>query len=161
MCKFGLVNTRSIRNKTNQFLHIAVTEDLDFCLVVESWLKDNDAMELTSLKPPGYGFENIERKNRNGGGIGIFFKENVNVKIIKSGELTSFEFTEVSVNIGDFQCCVIVVYRPPYSEQHPVTTTVFYEEFSEFVGDTIMTHIDVSSLVILTFMLIRKPVPMQ
>ena len=31
-CKFALVNTGSIRNKIDEFLHYVITEDLDFCI---------------------------------------------------------------------------------------------------------------------------------
>ena len=63
-CKIGLVNTRSIRNKSPEFLHFAITEDLDFCAITETWLKDMDTFDITKLKPKGFNFQNIERKDR-------------------------------------------------------------------------------------------------
>ena len=138
-CRFGLVNTRSIRNKTEQFLHHAVTEDLDFCIVTETWLKSSDQYELASLSPPGYGFLNFERESRTGGGIGIFFKGNIIVHPIKNGELASLEFVQIHVSIGKFKITVVGIYRPPFSRQHPVTKAVFFEEFGDFISEIFLT----------------------
>ena len=33
---------------------------------------------------------------------------------------------------------VIIIYRPPYSEIHPVTTSVFYSEFSEYLESVVL-----------------------
>lgn len=34
---------------------------------------------------------------------------------------------------------MIIIYRPPYSEVHTVTTSVFLEEFLEFLESTVFT----------------------
>ena len=128
------MNTRSVRKKLNDFVHYSVTEDLDFCVITESWIKDDDLFEINSLQPPGYDFKNVQRQGRGGGGIGIFHKSNITSAIMKSGELSSFEFIHIDVRIS-----LIVIYRPPYSEQHPITLSVFFDEFSDFVADVLLT----------------------
>ncbi|KAJ8026447.1 hypothetical protein HOLleu_31266 [Holothuria leucospilota] len=46
-CRFGLVNALPLRNKCK---HFVVTENIDFCVVVESWIKDSDTFEMAKLK---------------------------------------------------------------------------------------------------------------
>ena len=49
LLQFGNVNTRSIRNKTAEFLHHALDSRLDVCTVTETWLNDHDTVSLASL----------------------------------------------------------------------------------------------------------------
>ncbi|PIK37803.1 hypothetical protein BSL78_25357 [Apostichopus japonicus] len=138
-CSFGLINARSLRNKCEQFLHFVVTENLDFCIVVESWIKDSDTIEIASLKADGYNFVNVERKDRIGGGIGIFYKNNISVEVIDSGERSSFEFALFKIRIGSFVNDVAAIYRPPYSANHPITINTFLTEFSDYTSDLFLT----------------------
>ena len=79
--KFGLVNIRSLCNKVGPFLHHVLTEDLEFRLVTETWIKKNN-------DTAGYMFKNIPSKNRPGGGLGIFHKSQVKANIKCKGEKT-------------------------------------------------------------------------
>ena len=137
-CKLGLVNARSLRNKINQFIHYSITEDLDICFITETWLKDTDTVEIASVRPPGYDFINFERKKRVGGGIGTFYKSEIQATPIKSGELVSFEYAQIQFKINFFKIDIVVIYRPPYSEQHPISVNVFMEEFGDFVSDVFL-----------------------
>ena len=73
--KFGVVNTRSIRNKSNEFLHYCTTEDLDFCAVTETWLTSHDTLIINDLQSNNHSFYSIERMDGRGGGIGLLIKE--------------------------------------------------------------------------------------
>ncbi|KAJ8040698.1 hypothetical protein HOLleu_15069 [Holothuria leucospilota] len=138
-CCFGLVNARSLRNKCDQFLHFVMTENLDFCVIVESWLKNTDTVEIATLKPEGYDFINVERRERVGGGIGIFFKNTIAVTLIDSGEPLPFEFARYAIKIGTFMVDIIALYRPPYSAQHPVSIYTFVSEFADFANELFLT----------------------
>ena len=47
--QFGNVNTRSIRNKTAEFLHHVLDSRLDVCTVTETWLNDHDTVSLALI----------------------------------------------------------------------------------------------------------------
>ncbi|CAB3993916.1 Hypothetical predicted protein [Paramuricea clavata] len=56
------------------------------------------------------------------------------VKTVNSGEKRSFEFSECIVTSSsscDLQ--VVNIYRPPYSGEHKVTTSVFFTEFANYI----------------------------
>ena len=56
-----------------------------------------------------------------------------------AGEQKSFEFSEWIVKHGSRKLRVIVIYRPPYSGNHPVTSKVFFEEFSSYLESIVMS----------------------
>ena len=47
-----------------------------------------------------------------------------------TAELQSFEFSKWEIKAETDQIHLIIIYRTPYSEAHPITTSVFLEEFS-------------------------------
>ena len=51
--------------------------------------------------------------------------------MIASGERESFQFSEWLVISGTYRLCVVVIYRMPYSAEHPVSSIVFFAEFSD------------------------------
>ena len=80
-----------------------------------------------------------DRPGRRGGGTGLLFQKNIDVKKIDSGERTSFEFSEWRVTYTSFRAKLIIIYRPPYSQAHSVTPRVFFEEFSSYLESVILS----------------------
>ena len=64
-----------------------------------------------------------------------------NIFVIKSdaGEQKSFEFSGWILKHGSHKLRVIVIYRPPYSSNHPVTSDVFFDEFSSYLELIVMS----------------------
>ena len=69
----------------------------------------------------------------------MLFKNNIDVKKIDSGEKTSFEFSEWRVTYTSFSAKLIIIYRSLYSQAHPVTPRVFFEEFSSYLESVILS----------------------
>lgn len=94
LLQFGNVNTRSIRNKTAEFLHHVLDSRLDVCTVTETWLNDHDTLRLASLSPSGLNFNNFPRPSeRNGGGTGVFYNLSLDLSFFDGGEKSSFEWS--------------------------------------------------------------------
>lgn len=94
LLQFGNVNTRSIRNKTAEFLHHVLDSRLDVCTVTETWLNDHDTVSLASLSPSGFNFKNFPRPSeRNGGGTGVFYNLSLDLSFFDGGEKSSFEWS--------------------------------------------------------------------
>ena len=53
--------------------------------------------------------------------------------------LNSFEYSEWKITSGSFRLLLVVVYRPPYCSNHPVTVNPFIEEFSQYLETIIMS----------------------
>ena len=58
--------------------------------------------------------------------------------MVASGERTSFEFSEWLVVSGTYRLRVVVIYRVPYSAEHPLSTNVFFIEFTDYMECVIM-----------------------
>jgi hypothetical protein len=110
------VNTRSIRNKSDEFLHHVVVNDYDICAVTETWLMQNDAKCRADLNQCGYTFWDVERKDRRGGGTGIMFKKELNIAKTQAdmatSSPTSFEFSEWKLLDKTFHTTIVIIYRP-------------------------------------------------
>ena len=52
--------------------------------------------------------------------------------------LKSFEFSEWTVKVHDRFMRYVIVYRPPYSSLRPVSTSVLFDEFSQFLENVVM-----------------------
>ena len=70
--------------------------------------------------------------------MGLLYKDSVTIKKIEVREKESFEFAEWNITNGSFRARLVVLYRPPYSEDHPVTIATFLAEFSAFMETIIL-----------------------
>ena len=64
------------------------------------------------------------------------------VKKLDGGELNSFEFSECSVRSKHQNPRVIVMYRPPYSDDHKVLTATFLNEFANYIEMKVLCYIN-------------------
>ena len=86
--------------------------------LTETWLDDNDCSDSFAI--PGYNLHIINRKNKVGGGICIFTKENLNVRlrndinIIANNENIQSLFIEI-VSEKTKNIVIGTIYRPPNS----------------------------------------------
>lgn len=135
---FGCVNARSLRYKTEVFTDHIIDCKIDVCVVTETWLRKEDTVAFSALSPAGYMFKNIPRAGRTGGGTGIMLRDNFKICPVQALERHSFETSEWDVSAKGLTSKFVVVYRPPYSEAHPVSTSVFLDEFSVFLESVVL-----------------------
>ncbi len=135
----GLWNAQSLRNKSDMFVDFVTENDLDLAIVTESWLTSNDRVVEGECTLPGYVFLNIPRPSDNpsgnrGGGIAILFKEQLNIQI-RSNQLKTTYFENVTLTDTANNLNLVVIYRPPPSPTNGFRTTDFLNEFDEFLED--------------------------
>ena len=70
----------------------------------------------------------------------MLVKEGINVNNVYSDQKTSFEVSEWLVSFGSTRVCTVIVYRPPYSEDHPITAGIFFHEFAEYLESVIVSR---------------------
>ena len=68
-----------------------------------------------------------------GGGTALLYRDGLDVNKVFSAKRSSFEVSEWLVVFGSVRLRVVIVYRPTYSAEHPVTTSVFFHEFSVYL----------------------------
>ena len=79
-----LINPRSCNNKTALMKQFINDLDLDICAITETWLKEDDEIGKTALKPEGYEILSSPHPIRLGGGIAVIYKGDL--KVTKSQE---------------------------------------------------------------------------
>ena len=103
-----------------------------FFALTETWLGKNGDAHRAEITPTGFKLIDLLRNDRRGGGTALLFRENLNVQKIAAKELRSFEYLELKVKVR-----VVVLYRPPYSPAHPVTTSTFFTDFTDYLEETL------------------------
>jgi hypothetical protein len=137
--KFCLVNTRSIRNKTADFTEFISDNDIDLCMVSETWLKAEDDAKRSECQMDGYIFHDQPRNKSNfGGGTAILYKANLKVTKCAGGCMESYEYSEWVINAPRMPIRNVIIYRPPYTKEHPVTGKRFIEQFSDYLETLII-----------------------
>ena len=133
--KLSVINIRSVKNKTAALLHHITTSNIDICSITESWINLDDLITINQLRTDLFDFHVIPRPNRTGGGTAILFRKSLDIVLHSSGCLKSFEFSIWKINNKHLPCFLVIIYRPPYSPNHPITASAFIEEFSNFIAD--------------------------
>ena len=102
-------------------------------------MNDIDSVSIAQLSVAGYSFINFPRQSHNrGDGTGILFRDSLKVSLVDGKENKSFEFSEWTVKVHDRSMTYVIVYRPPYSSLHPVSISVFFDEFSQFLENVVV-----------------------
>ena len=92
------------------------------------------------LCPAGYKLINYPHTKRCGGGIGLLYKDSLQVTKVRNGEKESFEYCELLVQISSsLKIRVVIIYRPPHSEDHRVPVVTFLSEFSSYMESIILS----------------------
>lgn len=131
-----LANVRSLNTSSEELLVQLIENEVDLCVMTETWINNDNVRVAAIFKENGFNLINEQRVNRRGGGIGLLHKDNIKSSIIDKGEKSSFEYVVWNVEISKTEIFkILVVYRTPYSQAHPVTVSVFLEEFPELLGN--------------------------
>ena len=117
-----------------------LSNKIDICAVTETWLKSADDAIRQECQPVGYSFTDYPRQSgRVGGGTGLLCRSNLTPSLVRSGENKSFEFSECLLKYPSHAIRLIVVYRPTYSKEHPISPAIFNEEFGEYLQEVILS----------------------
>ena len=134
-----LLNAHSIKSKSADFIDLAINTKADLMALTETWLTVDDAAARREIIPSGFKLMDQPRIGRRGGGIGLVYRENINIKKVKGKEEKSFEFAEFIIKSTTFTTRLVIIYRPPYSAKHPVTARAFVNEFTVYLESIILS----------------------
>ena len=104
-------NVRSIIPKIDE-LRILLSEiQCAIFIVTESWL--DDSLDTRLIDIPGYSILRQDREHKGGGGILIYYLQNLNVKLVQIHKTEEVECLVVVVKVNSLRLGIITVYRPP------------------------------------------------
>ncbi|XP_045897455.1 uncharacterized protein LOC123964633 isoform X1 [Micropterus dolomieu] len=113
--RVGLVNVRSMNNKTSRILELITQNYLDVFLTTETWLnRDTGDDVLTTASPHNFNFNHRSRATR-GGGVAIQYSRYLNGEQIHFDFITTFEHVATVLQHDEWTEPVLIinVYHPP------------------------------------------------
>ena len=114
-----LLNIQSFKKKSAAFYDYICDCKANLIAVTETWLTVNNDVVRAEIQPPGY---------KLGGGTALIYHDAFNVSKIDAGEKVSFEFSEWKAVIpSSHDLRIFIIYRPPYSENHKVPSSIFFQ----------------------------------
>ena len=132
-----LINIQSMKSKIDALLHHITLNDIDICLITETWIQTDEDLQILDANISGLGYKVINkcRENKPGGGIACTYKGHLDFRIyMKDNTYTSFECLTVKLMIKSKCHWISTIYRPLYSNRHPIPISTFIDEFPDHVS---------------------------
>ena len=109
------------------------------CIVTETWLQNRDEdkawSDILAFNNDSLVLHNINQETCRGGGVALITRSNLTIASLVIDKPSSFEATKWRVSLPGKNITLIVIYRPPYLANHPVTTVMFIDEFTMWIAD--------------------------
>jgi len=136
----GLINARSIVNKSALIHDVIKDNKLDILAVTETWVyEDSPKVHKREAAPPGYSILHAHRnvspvggKKQHGGGVVLIHREDIRIKVVPLNlvQPTTFELLLVKIINCTLGLTIAIIYRPPCSSSKPVE---FTNELSDMI----------------------------
>jgi hypothetical protein len=133
MAMFGLLNARSVVNKSEGICDHVIDYNLDIIGITETWLTQHSDVELKAICPPGYSISHAPRCGRRGGGVAIMHRDSIHLTVQPPYKTKSFESLEAMLTISSTSVRLVILYRPPPSKVNKTTKVQFTEDFSTYL----------------------------
>ena len=109
----ALINCRSVINKTQEIQRELIRNNLDLCILTETWIKEGDTITPTRLCPKGYKSLSISRQDKIGGGVAIVYKSELNISSSRDEPYKTRESSSFIISTGNKQLNLTAIYIPP------------------------------------------------
>ena len=140
--RVGTVNTRSVKNKSDLIIETSKLENLDFLVISETWLKEEDAhwVATSSLATDEYRIQTINRQGKQGGGVALLHKNRYQVtRDHNAPQLDLLEYGIWSTRVRNKILTIAGLYHPPLGNTRN-TPARFLDQVSELVQYLFTIH---------------------
>ena len=126
-----------MKSKIDTLLHHIILNDIDICLIIETLIQTDQDLQILNANISGLEYKIINecRGNQPGGGITCIYKGHLDIRSYTyDNAYTSFECLTVKLMIKSKFHWISTIYRPPYSNRHPIPTSTSIDEFPDHVS---------------------------
>ena len=125
--KISTINVQSLKSKIDLVDDYIRTENIDICVLTETWLKQEDEpwIQACDLSKNGLQMDVFNRPVKKGGGLAVVHRSNIKLKKLDKGKKKSWQLKQ-----GGNRYSLIGIYRPPYSDTNRATIKNFIDEFN-------------------------------
>ena len=113
------------------------------CIVTETWLQnrceDKACCDTSAFNNDNLVLHYINWETCRGEGFAPITKSNLTITSLVIDKPSSFEAAKWRLSLPGKNITLIVIYRPPYSINHPVTIAMFIDEFTKWIADQLMS----------------------
>ena len=97
--KACLLNARPLCNKASAFGDFVSSNDLDRVGATDPWLRPSDTQGLIDeITPAGFQLHHVPRRNKKGGGVAVFVRNDINSVLCQTDQRDTFEHTTVKLS---------------------------------------------------------------
>ena len=113
--RVGTVNARSVKNKSDIIVETSKIENLDFLVISETWLGEEDThwLATSSLYTNDYRIEAISRQGKQGGGVTLLHKDRYQVtRDYNAPQLDLLEYSVWPARVRNKILTIVGIYHP-------------------------------------------------
>src|SRR5271154_352768 len=110
---YGLINARSISNKTETVVDFVLQHNLDVLCITETWLQSNDNFTTSNVTPCCFNIISNPRLNKHGGRVAVIIKNDFYSKRLASVCYGTFEVLLVQLTSFTKTFVIATIYRSP------------------------------------------------
>ena len=133
-----LTNVQSIKSKELQLYKVTKEENIDLCVVTETWLsnktEDEKWLKCTVLNNDNLKLANVNQIGRKGGGVALIYCNNFKVRQLEDANQMSFEYAIWVLQHKGINMTIMAICRPSCSTINQATIQSFFEEFTEWMA---------------------------
>ena len=140
--RVGTVNARSVKNKLDIIVETSKIENLDFLVISETWLGEEDTHWLAtrSLDTGDYRIQAINRQGKQGEGVALLHKDRYQVtRDYNAPQLDLLEYGIWPARVRNKILTIVGIYHPPL-ESTRNTPARFLDQVSELVQYLFTNH---------------------
>ncbi|ESO04342.1 hypothetical protein HELRODRAFT_172705 [Helobdella robusta] len=138
MMKLGLLNVRSLSNKSVVIYDALLHNKIDVMVLTETWHRASNDDSVKSALPPGYGYDDAVREfDPAHGGLIVMVKDVYSLRRLDIPKLTSFECLCVQISMANTPVILMAIYRPGSKG----ADKLFFDELGHVVEGLIVNNV--------------------
>ena len=142
--KLSTVNIQSIKSKDDDLFEYLLESKTDLCVVIETWLSDENEdgawVSCTHLNKAPFKINTSNRKNCIRAGLALIHKAGLLSNLLEEGSTRSFQFALWSTKVPGSNVTLVALYHPPYSSKSPITNSMFIDDITNWLPDTLIKY---------------------